>query len=327
MGGTLTGQSLRHKVNQRFFMAVSNWESGTIQCPAKINLILRIGPRRRDSYHDIASLMLKLQWGDLLRINVRPSANVEIKLDCPGLSDLEPSRNLAYRAAELFLKNFKLSLRVDLSIEKWTPTEAGLGGGSSDAASVLRVLRDFLLQTRPHLYSKSAIRKRLLNMASQLGSDVAFLVQEEAAAWCQGRGDKMTPVRVLPSWPLVLIFPKSKISTAWAYRELDRFRGPKFRQDLQWEIMPTWLKNSKGICPIPAVENDFLNLALRAYEELQLCLEALTGSGALAGGMTGSGSCFFGIYRDQAEAEDSAVRLRASGWEAIATQTEAGAKK
>ena len=323
----MTGQTAWHRVNQRFFMAVSFWESGAILCPAKINLILRIGPKRRDSYHDIASLMVKLGWGDLLRLNVRPSMEVELNLDCPGLSDLEPSRNLAYQAAELFLRNFKLQCRVDLTIEKRIPTDAGLGGGSSDAAMVLKALGDFLVQTNPRKYSKSAIQKKLLTMASRLGSDVAFLVQDEAAAWCRGRGEKMSPVKTLPSWPMVLIFPKSKISTAWAYRELDRLRGPKFRQDSQWETMPEWLKQGEAGRSIPSIDNDFLSLALTAHEELQLSLEALTGSGALAGGMTGSGSCFFGIYRDRAEAEKSATRLRASGWEALATRTEARAKK
>jgi 4-diphosphocytidyl-2-C-methyl-D-erythritol kinase len=175
---------------------------------AKINLGLRILGRRPDGFHDIRSVFHTVSLHDTVRIGAEPGIG-RVLLRTSGIEiPCEEGENLASRAARLFLHEIGLSLDVEIEIEKRIPVGSGLGGGSSDAASVLRLLR-----------RASGMDPGIDEIAPRLGSDVPFLVRG-GAALVEGRGELVTPVAPGDFWA-VLINPGLQVSTAEAYEAWD----------------------------------------------------------------------------------------------------------
>jgi len=274
--------------------------------PAKINLILRIGKLRKDGFHELASLMSKLSWGDRLQGSVRKAEDFWVIFRGPDLG-IPLEKNLIYRAADLFHQKFKKGFELEIYLEKNIPTEAGLGGGSSNAATTLLILGKAF----------GVSRAQLLPLAAKLGSDVPFFLSQENSAWCLGRGEKFMDIE-LPALPVLVVKPKkAKINTGWAYRELDRSRGSKARSWFLDAEMPAYFKQGFSI---PSLENDFEPLALRASKELQGLKGRLIESGAVVGQMSGSGSCFFGVYANSVDRDRAAGAFKKAGFEAFACE-------
>lgn len=174
--------------------------------PAKINLYLHILGRRPDGYHELETLMAPISLGDTLDLDLI-SSGIEFTCSDPGLSDA--GENLATRAARLFLDEFGLSTGVRIHLEKKVPVGAGLGGGSSDAASVLLALRE--------LTGTSCPDGRLAKLAARLGSDIPFFIHRTPAV-CRGRGEIIEPVKLAESFQGLLVHPGFGVSTPWAYK-------------------------------------------------------------------------------------------------------------
>ncbi len=256
---------------------------GTLEllAPAKVNLSLRILGRRPDGYHQLQSLMLKLDFGD--RLLLTPLAKPGLLLECPGSDLAEDGDNLAYRAASEFYQRAGLVAQLKITLDKRIPVAAGLGGGSSDAAAVLRGLDSL----HPGLLSGPELEE----LARSLGADVPFFLQDSPAAWAQGIGEILTPVTV-PSGisRLLLVNPGFPVSTKWVYRAGN---FPLTKQTDPFNLsgsLPTDHRGWGGLV------NDLEKVTIACYPQLAEIKAELLAGGAEAALMTGSGPTVFALF-------------------------------
>jgi 4-diphosphocytidyl-2-C-methyl-D-erythritol kinase len=266
--------------------------------PAKINLSLRVLGRRDDGFHEIETCMVPLTLADEIEIELtkrplRPSAAPgRVSLTCNDPSLPAGRENLAYRAAELFLERHgRADGWVRLALEKRIPHGAGLGGGSSDAGTVLLALNELSGARLP--------ADRLAGLAAELGSDVPFFVYR-SAAMCRGRGERVQPVALTQSLPLLLLKPPFPVPTPWAYsrwREARELPGvPYAPQDFTWG----------------ALVNDLERPVFEKYVVLATVKTWLLAQPEVAGAlMSGSGSTMLAVLREPpAAGETVAARAR-----------------
>lgn len=175
--------------------------------PAKINLSLRVLGRRSDGFHDLRSLMVPVSVFDELVFIHKEDGDLEFFCDVPGVPADES--NLVVKAVRLFCGTVGILPRLSVSLKKEIPHGAGLGGGSSDAATTLLAL--------DALYQTGLSRGVLAELAAELGSDVPFFLYQ-SAAWISGRGERVEPSVGLPSLPLLLIKPGFGVPTPWAFQ-------------------------------------------------------------------------------------------------------------
>jgi 4-diphosphocytidyl-2-C-methyl-D-erythritol kinase len=260
------------------------------RAPAKVNLVLRVGPARPDGYHGLASLLAPLDLGDEIEVRVgRRRGPVTCRV--PGHRALDGAGNLAARAAEAFRERFGVDRAIAIRIGKRTPVTAGLGGGSSDAAAVLRCLaRAFRIRDAA----------ALAEVGLSIGSDVPFFLGP-GPAWVAGRGERVRPAAVAPL-QLVLLYPRDPalaIRAADAYRWLDEDRrgrpAPPLPRPAPWR--PTLLGN------------DLQPPCVARHPRLDRLMERLTGAGATATLMSGSGPTVFGLFAGRAMARRAARLL------------------
>ena len=258
----------------------------TLTAYAKVNLGLSVLARRPDGFHDIDTLMVRIALHDTLML--KPVDNgVNLKTTGADLG-IPPEKNLATRAAELYLAELDEVCGVDIMLEKHIPVAAGLGGGSADAGAVLRGLAE--------LYPADV---DLLELAEKLGSDVAFFAADLPAARATGRGEVLTPVQI-PELHLVLINPGVGVSAGDAYRRL-RETTPPLEPD------PILARLERGEEPgySNALEAGVVGLEPVVGEVLD-ALRQTNLTGVL---MSGSGSTCFGLARNQGEARLVAATL------------------
>jgi 4-diphosphocytidyl-2-C-methyl-D-erythritol kinase len=252
--------------------------------PAKVNLVLRVGPLREDGFHDIDSLMVPLDLGDEVDVRVGAKAG-PVTCRVPRHPELDGPGNLAARAAEGFRRRFGIDRAVAIRIVKRTPITAGLGGGSSDAAAVLR-----LLAHATGLRDAAA----LAEVGLAIGSDVPFFLGP-GPAWAAGRGERLRPATV-PRLDLVLLYPRDPalaIRAGDAYRWLDEARRNR--------IVPPLPRAAPRFRPT-LVGNDLQPPCVARHPFLDRLLERLTGAGATAALMSGSGPTVFGLFAGRAAA-------------------------
>src|SRR6266702_1622078 len=175
--------------------------------PAKINLSLKIFGRRDDGFHEIETLIAPISLYDEIRID-KGDAKEGIEFCCDDPSVPKGYDNLAVRAAKAFFAGTKIDPAISIELKKKIPHGAGLGGGSSDAASVLLALNE--------LFETKLPREALAKMAEAIGSDVPFFIFQ-SAAMCKGRGELVTLVKLKEKLPILLLKPAFVVSTAWAY--------------------------------------------------------------------------------------------------------------
>jgi 4-diphosphocytidyl-2-C-methyl-D-erythritol kinase len=180
-----------------------------VWAPAKVNLFLEVQGRRADGYHDLATLMVAVGLYDTLELREGTTGQVRLDCDSPGLSS--GPDNLVCRAAELARSRFGVSAGVDVRLTKRIPLQAGLAGGSSDAAATLAGL--------DALWRLGLDRQQMGRLGAELGSDVTFFFHAPAA-WCTGRGEVVEPLRPGGPLDLVLVCPPAGLSTASVFRAL-----------------------------------------------------------------------------------------------------------
>ena len=260
-----------------------------LYAPAKINLSFAIEGRRDDGFHEIETLMAPISLSDRLTIERRKgTAGIEFSCDdssLPGGDD-----NLVVRAARLFRETTQIEEGIEIALEKKIPHGAGLGGGSSDAASTLLGLNE-MFETRLE-------QKELVALAAQIGSDVPFFVLGSIAT-CRGRGEIVEPATLPAPFNLLLVKPDFGVPTPWAYqkwkesRELpgvdyaaQTFSGVRFLNDLERPVFEKY------------VLLGYLKTWLRRQPEVGAAL------------LSGSGSTVFAVLRDGADAEKLAAHVR-----------------
>jgi len=264
---------------------------------AKINLYLKIGKKLSSGYHKLQSVMQKIELSD--NVAIEPLNEDRIIVECTN-KELEDENNLAYKAALLLRKKFKVSQGVRIFIEKNIPIEAGLGGGSSDAATTLIGLNK--------LWGLKLKEVQLIELASQLGSDVPFFIGENAAL-VEGIGDKISLIKKSFSINIVLINPGFRVSTKWAYSAFDRQRPKiKTKADIKNLIKAIEKKDIKEIAN--NLYNDFEPIVTKRYKVVNEIKTNLLRNDALNACVSGSGPTVFGIYNSIYEAREAFFKLQ-----------------
>lgn len=295
----------------------SPWPALIEQAPAKVNLFLRVVRKRADGFHDLETVMAKLpDLADTLRFELLPTG--ELLLDVipayptslgtipiPATAD-----NLVIRAAAALQTASGCSLGARITLVKRIPAAAGLGGGSSDAASTLRALN--------RLWQTGFKDQQLADLAASLGSDVPFFLAKSAWALCTGRGEILTPLPRGQRLPLVLARPSEGLSTPAVYRACTpEPAGPSVENFLR--ACDSHRPGSMAHC----LHNSLQPPAERLNPQVGWLKQVFEREGVIAHLMTGSGSAYFGICHSLRQACCIAGRLRNQGvsWVQVASTT------
>ena len=261
---------------------------------AKVNLTLCVGKKRPDGYHQVETVMTGVALGDTVTLERHPGIRDELICLPPVTERVED--NLCMKALRVFFA--ELGAReeyVTITLTKQIPTQAGLGGGSSDAAAVLRGLR--------RLYAPQLSDTRLEEMAAQLGSDVPYFIRG-GTVLATGRGEQLTTLPPMPPCWFVVVKPEEGYATGAMYSAIDRAGAAKW-MDSQAVCQALAAGNLAGVAA--GLDNDFQ----RVLPEGSAVPETLRQAGALNAQMTGSGSAVFGLFRDREAAEAAAAALQA----------------
>jgi len=264
----------------------------TVRSYAKINLGLRILGKRPDGYHDLVTVFQYIDLYDTLTLTPTASgASMECSREDLPCDD----RNLCIRAAKAILA-LTGSGGVHIVLVKRIPSGAGLGGGSSNAAAVLRVL--------PALLGVQVGAEELHSIAAGLGSDVPFFLQDSSAE-AQGRGEILRPVDFRNPWWILTVTPDVHVSTAWAYGSL-RLSGASIDSQLTSAL-------TRGVADesllAHALINDFEPTVMESFPDIASLRNRLLASGAIAAAMSGSGSSVYGLYTTEAAAAVALERI------------------
>ena len=272
----------------------------SVLAPAKINICLGVTGKRPDGYHDIDSVMQTVGIYDKISISIKENAcGQNIEVICPGHDELNGENDIAYGMAQIFFEYTKMeNYDVSIKIEKIIPMEAGLGGGSSDAAAVLLALNE-LTGSR---FSKA----ELISLGAKVGADIPFLICR-GTAFVQGIGEKIEHCAPLPQVPVLVAYPHSeKVSTGKAYAAIDA-RG-EFSRTEDFEKMKTAVL-AQDIESIGTLSYNIFESVIPAESDIFRIKEQMLAHGAVFSLMSGSGSAVFGVFRDTASAEKAAEVL------------------
>lgn len=261
--------------------------------PAKINLCLHVLGRRPDGYHELAMVMQRVSLYDRLRLSLTDEPGVRVT--CPGLELSPDGENIAARAARRLLARAGESRGVEIVIDKQIPVAAGLGGGSSDAATVLMGLNEML--------ELGLERDVLMAEGAHLGADVPFFIFG-ADAWATGIGNLLQKIKGMPPLWYVLVNPGLAVSTAWVYQNLG------LTSKIEAAKLPRFSRTIGGI--VSLLHNDLERVTISRYPLVATVKEELAASGAVGVLMSGSGPTVFGVFADEVSARKATDELRRS---------------
>lgn len=284
--------------------------------PAKLNLALEITGVTPDGFHGLRSIMISLELADRLSIEGRgplsSSPNVRLRVSGGGEDVPVDGSNLVVRAIMAYISatGGRAPAELDVALTKRIPSQAGLGGGSADAGAALRMLAE----TATSRATSPLSRPALLEVAARLGSDVPFMV-EGGAALAEGRGERLTPLRVPEAFWAVLVQPEERIPTAWCYRRWDELTGGRPSPAAQGRVDAVLHALQTGdLAGVAAnLYNDLQDAVMERYPHLETILLTLREGGCEGALMTGSGSVFFGLARNRAAAREAAALIRGRG--------------
>lgn len=250
------------------------------KAPAKINLSLDVVKKREDGYHELKMIMQTVSLFD--EIDIEKSN--KISLECDKLDVPSDNRNLAWRAAELFFNYTNITGGCKIKIKKNIPDGAGLGGGSSDAATVLISLND--------IYETNLTEKELISIAVKIGADVPFFILK-GTCLAEGIGEKLTRIKNKTNPWIIIYKPSFSISTKWAYENLKLDNKPSYSID---KIVEN-LKNENY--KFEDIFNYLEDVSISQYSQIndiKMTMKKLGATGTL---MSGSGSSVFGIFSNE----------------------------
>jgi 4-diphosphocytidyl-2-C-methyl-D-erythritol kinase len=248
--------------------------------PAKLNLFLHITGRRDDGFHDLQTVFQLLDWGDRIGLETDPAGEIR---RVSGPAAIDPASDLTIRAAKALRERCPGGEGALIYLEKHIPAGAGLGGGSSDAATVLLVLNQ--------LWRTGLAVPELADLGAQLGSDVPVFVRG-SSAWAQGRGDQLVPVELPERW-FVIVYPGVPVGTG------EIFQAPELTRNSPLITIRALFEGG--------TRNDFEPVVRARYPEVAAALEWLARFAPAR--LTGSGSCVFAAFDDAAHAERVAARV------------------
>jgi 4-diphosphocytidyl-2-C-methyl-D-erythritol kinase len=274
----------------------------TVYAPAKINLCLHVLGRRPDGYHEVAMLMQRIGLYDRLRITLDQRAGVRVR--CEGLDLSAGEENIASRAARRMLALAGSRGGVTIELDKQIPVAAGLGGGSSDAATVIMALNEML--------DLDLGRERLMVEGGRLGADVPFFIFRDPA-WATGIGDVLEKVEGLPPVWYVLVNPGVAVSTAWVYQNLGlTSEGGAAR-------LPRFSGTAESL--VSLLHNDLERVTISRCPVVEEIKTRLLDNGAAGALMSGSGPTVFGVFAEEALARRAAEAVSVEeAWKVFVVQ-------
>jgi len=261
--------------------------------PAKINLFLNVINKRQDGYHELETILQKIELYDIIILEEKDKG---IELECKEIPGVE---NLAYKAANLLKQELGVKNGVRIKIEKNIPIAAGLGGGSSDAAATLVGLNK--------LWHLELTQNDLIHLASKIGVDVPFFIFNEGLALGRGIGTIITPLPALPKMWLIIISPKIKISTAKVYESLNFMLT---NESIKGKIMQIAIKEGNIEKISKLLYNTLEKVVIPQYPIIKRLKEKLFEAGVLGALMSGSGASIFGIVKTELEAMNIYNKLK-----------------
>lgn len=289
-------------------------EALSIKAPAKINLHLAIGGLRTDGFHSLTSIFQAISLYDEVevRLDDTGAVNLVCEVDCP------PEKNTMYRAATFCLEHARrqglpAAIGVAIRAKKGIPDGAGMGGGSSDAAAVIKAMARF----HPAYYSAESMAA----IAAEVGSDVPFFLGS-ACALVGGRGELLEALESRTDYSILLGYPGFSINTAAAFRTLDAYRAASRWQELSPD-RGTWVPESRrslseayhsGDPGSWSFRNDFFESLIPVYPALGRCRDLLIESGACFASLSGSGSTVFGVFKASESRETAFLTLQNAGF-------------
>lgn len=248
---------------------------------AKINLGLNIVEKRPDGYHNLETIFYPINLQDALEVTRRENNDKEYTLHISGAPlEGEPEDNLVVKAYKLLKKDYPGLLPVDIHMYKHIPAGAGLGGGSSDAACMIKLLND--------KFSLGLSTERMEEYAVKLGADCAFFIRNKPV-FATGIGNLFEPVELsLKGYHIILIKPDIFVSTRDAFAEIKPVRPAVSLKEIVKQPIETW-KNS--------MKNDFEDSVFKKFPEIAAIKDELYDLGAVYAAMSGSGSSVYGIFK------------------------------
>jgi 4-diphosphocytidyl-2-C-methyl-D-erythritol kinase len=270
----------------------------TQRAPAKINLGLHVLRRRPDGYHDIETVLHRIDWADTVR--AAPADTLSMTCSDPALPTTPD--NLCLQAAHRLAKAFDVTAGATLHLDKQVPYGAGLGSGSSDAAATLRLLSELWeLAPPPHA---------LHDIGASIGSDVPFFLQDEPAAYATGRGDQLSPLTsddapFRLSAPVLIVAPEAHVSTPDAYAQVTPSAAgrPSLPGLVKTEDLPRW-----GT----ALINDFEAPVAAAEPAVAATLRTLRTTDAGYVSLSGSGGAAYAVYDTAAAAREARAAVQSA---------------
>jgi len=274
---------------------------------AKINLGLRVIGRRWDGFHELRTIYQSISLADHLEVGIA-AGTPAVSLEASGIEVPSGRQNLAVRAAEAVLQELNLRRKVAICLQKRIPPGSGLGGGSSDAAAVIRAVL--------YLTGRKMPEDRLLALAGSLGSDVPFFLLGGRALGI-GRGEEVYPLREEARRYCVLLYPGRSMDTAEAFRRLrlPLLTSPSTRHTIELFC------SSVNKAVWNRLGNDFEPVVFFAFRDLAAVKRSLLRSGAVMASLTGSGSVVFGVFEGYFHAREAAQRLRRPGTDVFVART------
>lgn len=280
-----------------------------ISAPAKINIYLKITGTLPNGYHRLNTIMQEISLCDEVTITIDDSLPHEINASCDNMPAIPNNKNLCYKAASRFLSAYRNKTGntnfpyIEINVQKAVPSEAGLGGGSSDAAAVILALDEY--------FDKPFTSEELNTVAANTGADTPFFLYGGAAV-CEGFGEIITPMNSLSGIPMILLKPNKGVSTPACFSSFDKYaeeNGIDFDEaryaSLKEEVSAVdnpieVLKKYRSL-----LVNDLQEPAVEFVPDISFAKSLLEANGATFALMSGSGSAVFGLFENK-EARDKA---------------------
>ena len=281
-----------------------------LQAYAKINLYLDVVAKRDDGYHDIISIMQSVDLCDFVSVVCHEQEPGEIALACDGGLPCD-AHNLAYRAAHAYFAG-QVPCKIEITVQKRIPAEAGLAGGSADCAAVLRALNQVFGK-----YDEQA----LIALGTGLGADVPFCLRGGTQI-TRGIGEMMQPCVPMPDCWLVIARGGAGVSTPQAYRDLDALLGDFARRKEQSEQNLLRLQDAMAKNDLCAMTDEMYNVfesvVLPVHEVARELKQDMLDGGAIGAMMSGSGPSVVGVFANEQDAKATRDRIAAKGIAAFA---------
>lgn len=281
-----------------------NESSLVVRSAAKINLTLDVLGLRPDGYHELRSIVHTIGLWDTISFRFGPPRGLSFECD---QSALQSDDNLCLQAARLWSQAAHRVLDCHISLQKTIPSGAGLGGGSGNAAATLAALNN--------RFDNALSHAQLHQLATQLGADVPLFLRG-GCALIEGIGERITPLRTLEGW-LVVLQPEQKLSTPQVFRafdELNRTTANASTANASTALLQAIEGRASFLNMAKLLQNDLTAAAEKCGVGMQRGLSQLQHSGAVGTGMTGSGSAVFGVFPDEEAARRALNRLQTQGW-------------